>query len=116
VYHISQSATDGKGRARALAYGEPVENEAGELISQAQLYLLAKKVVLRIFAVLFSKTQYDFNLNQEMPLINPFRYFTDVSIDAMVLDLGYNNNNGELEDLEQIQLAFSVVEHLVIVT
>jgi hypothetical protein len=104
MYLIGQSTTDGKGRA------DPVENEAGELTSPAQLYRLSTKVVLRIFVALFSKTQYDFDLNQEMPLINPFRYFAGVSMDAMVLDLG------EPEDIEQVDLAFSVVEHLVIAT
>lgn len=94
MYQISKYAADGQGRARALGYSEPIENEAGELTSQTQLYLLSKKVIMRIFVALFTKTQYDFNLNQEVPLINPFTYFAEVGIDVMVLDLG------DGEDLE----------------
>jgi hypothetical protein len=50
MHLIGQSTADGKGRA------DPVENEAGELISPAQLSRLSTKVVLRIFVALFSKT------------------------------------------------------------
>jgi len=114
VYRIGLAATGGKGgkykRHRNAAYGEPVANEAGEMVAQAELYRLAKKVALRVFVALFSKTQYDFNLNQEMPLVDPFKYFADVSLDAVVLGLG------EPEDLEEAELAFAVVEHVVIAT
>jgi hypothetical protein len=45
-----------------------------------------------------------------MPLINPFRYFAGISMDAVVQEIGGP------EDLEYIDLAFSVVEHLIIAT
>lgn len=65
---------------------------------------------MRTFVSLFSKAQYDFALNHEIPLINPFKYFGDVTVDVLVMNLG------NFEDLELAQLSFSVVELLIIVT
>ena len=108
MYRISSYSTTSK--AVGSRADPVVEDEDGELTSQNHVYQQCRKIILKILVSLFGKTQYDFTLNHEIPLINPFKYFTDVSLDVLVMNLG------NFEDLELVQLSFAVVEHLVIAT
>ena len=64
LFNISKQAADKKdGKAGALGYSEPIENEYGQLISTNYVHIVCKKIILRIYVALFSKTSYDFNLD-----------------------------------------------------
>ena len=57
-----------------------------------------------------SRMKYDFTLNREIPLINPFKYMRSMNFDI----LGINLSNGE--EIEMRSLTLKCVELLVIIT
>ena len=63
-----------------------------------------------MYTRILGKTRYDFRINAEMPYINPMTYFNNIDLVTLSINLH------EHQKLDLLNLTFTVIEYIVIVT